>query len=97
VSWVNHFRQSGTSNVPGLCDEMKPMKCSRKSPTCDLFVVGCRWLKNDDPLPTDLGEKYVVTGDGIRLTLKDIYFSDTGWFGYHFINQPYSIKEEDGK
>lgn len=26
----------------------------------------------------DMGEKYVITGDGIRLTLKDIYFSDTG-------------------
>jgi hypothetical protein len=37
-----------------------------------------QWLKNDEPLPVDMGDKYVVTGDGIRLTLKDIYFSDTG-------------------
>jgi hypothetical protein len=37
-----------------------------------------QWLKNDDPLPSELSDKYIVTGDAIRLTLKDIYFSDTG-------------------
>jgi hypothetical protein len=37
-----------------------------------------QWLKNDDPLPIDMSHKYSLTGDGIRLTLKDVYFSDTG-------------------
>jgi len=37
-----------------------------------------QWLKNDDPLPIDTSHKYSLTGDGIRLTLKDVYFSDTG-------------------
>lgn len=39
-----------------------------------------QWLKNDDPLPVleDDPNKYTIIGDGTKLTIRDIYFSDTG-------------------
>lgn len=40
------------------------------------------WLKNDNPLSEKqlLTKKYEMEGDGIRLTVSDINFSDTGAF-----------------